>query len=172
MRCSPSFIFKMANIYNSELTKQLIDGAKLQTGRDTIPNQIAEKVVPVMEVNPKLLRRTTIVRTVATAGTIYTTPTNQDFYLTGVQYSLTKDATCDLATGRSTINAVIGGLATEIIGHVTITLTAYNQTITKVFDHPLKIDRGTNITCSITTTAGVCVRFFSINGFIDETSNA
>jgi hypothetical protein len=46
----------MAQIFNSELKKQLIDGAKLQTSKDVIPSQLADKVVPVMEVNPKLLK--------------------------------------------------------------------------------------------------------------------
>ncbi len=51
------FIFnKMgAIIYNSDVTKELRDGGKISL-RDAIPNQLAEKVVPVMEVNPKFYK--------------------------------------------------------------------------------------------------------------------
>jgi hypothetical protein len=43
-----------AKIYNSNLTKAIVDGAKLQISEGGIPSEIAEKVVPTMEVNPNL----------------------------------------------------------------------------------------------------------------------
>ena len=52
----------MASIHNSDLTKELIEKAKLQTSHDSVPSQIADKVIPTLEVNPNLSRRTKIVQ--------------------------------------------------------------------------------------------------------------
>lgn len=167
----------MAWIYNTELSKELKEGAKLQQTRDIIPNQLADKVVPVMEVNPKLLRRINIVRNVSsavTAGmTAYTTPTGaQDFYLTGFQFSLTKDAACDAATGTLTITATIDG-ASRVLGNYShITLTADSVIIDREFTIPVKIDRGSTIANSITFAAGVCTRSLCITGYTVDNPNA
>ena len=41
----------MAKIYNSEIIKELVDGCKLQINTDKVPNELAEKVVPVFLAN-------------------------------------------------------------------------------------------------------------------------
>jgi len=143
----------MATIYNSDLTSEIIKAIKAATARDSMPYQIAEKVVPVIEVNPSQNRVANIVRVNvavnATTATIYTTPTTKDFYLTGASLSLIKDATA--TSTRSYISIVIDGLNTGILDITGITLTPQNQTITISFPTPIKIDRGTNINIVNTT---------------------
>ena len=166
----------MATIYNSDLTKELILGGRLQVSRDIIPSQLAEKVVPVMEVNPKLLRVCYVVggRNDSTTGlkTVYTTPSDRDFYLTSIHLSLIANAACDIATGGVNVTATVGGASKMIIGIPIITLTAQsgNQAIT--FDTPIKIDRNVAITVSGTFTAGVLVRTCTITGYFVDNSNA
>lgn len=83
-----------AKIYNSDLTKEIIDGAKLQLNEGNIPSEIAEKVIPVMEVNPNLLTRNNVIasRNATNTGTIYTIPTDRKFFLTGLFVSATSTA--------------------------------------------------------------------------------
>lgn len=168
----------MATIYNSDLSKELIEGAKIQTSREGIPTQIAEKVVPVMEVNPKLLRRVNVVRGISKTNTgaqvIYTTPTDKDFILTGVIYAVTKNAACDAATGRSGISVIIEG-ATQTIGMVSIlTATASDQSNSIDFPQGIKLDRGQNISTAGSTTyaAGNMSITATILGYTIDNANS
>lgn len=164
----------MATIYNSNLTNELRDGAKIQISKDKIPTELAEKVIPVMEVNPKLLRKTKICRSLivtnSTSGTIYTTPTTQDFYLTGATISVIKDATA--TSVYSQLVVYIDGASQGIMNIPGITLTAQNQSLTLSFPIPVKLDRGSTINISNNTNVGNVVCGASIFGFVDETSNA
>jgi len=47
----------MTNIHNSDIQKRIIDEAKLQVAIDKVPQQLAEKVVPVLISNPKGKKR-------------------------------------------------------------------------------------------------------------------
>jgi hypothetical protein len=163
----------MAQIYNTDLSKELIKGASIQVNRDLVPSQLAEKVVPVMEVNPNLLRKANIYVGTGSAAsgtsTVYTTPTNKDFYLIGISMALIKDATCDTATGKVTINGTPDGLAQlELIGIPIITLTAQSASISRDFIMPILLKRNTTINSTQTYTAGLSSRTFSIIGYVVE----
>lgn len=164
-------IHKMAQINNSQLSKELIDGAKIQTSAEQIPTQLAEKVVPVMEVNPKMLRICNIVKrqttTNSTSGTIYTTPTDKDFYLVSCSLNVIKDVT---ATSLfSTITCTIDGLATQLLMIGGFTLTVQDRGIAESFSKtPIKIDRGTNITCTNSTNVGNVTAIACIKGYTTE----
>jgi hypothetical protein len=169
-------IFNMAQIHNTDLTRELKEGGKLQQLRDVIPSQLADKVVPVMEVNPKLLRRTNIVKSIsstASAGTttIYSIPQGQTFYMTSAHISFTKDVVCDVARGRYAITCTIDGVSLSIPLEVSInTLTAESQSMALDFSHPIKVDAGTNIQVnSFTYAAGTSARCAGITGYL--TSN-
>lgn len=166
----------MATIYNSDLSKELVDGARIQQNRDIIPNQLAEKVVPVMEVNPKLLRRINLLvgGTSTTTGTktIYTTLTDRETFLTGFSISFIKDVTCDSATGSYLLTAVINGTTVNLSSMAIITLTAQSSLNNYTFAHPIKLDKGTAISFTGSFTAGVCSRGFCINGYTVENNNA
>lgn len=165
----------MAQIYNTKLISELKEGAKLQQLRDIIPSQLAEKVVPVMEVNPKLLRRTNILRsssrsTTTNGLTIYTTPTNQDFYLTYAQLNYMTDAAADNTTLRLT--CTIDGATRDILTVCKQTLTATSGNIILPLQYPIKIDRGTNIQLVMAFTVGASIAYPVIGGYVDETSLA
>jgi hypothetical protein len=166
----PAHIHTMATIYNSDLTKELREGAKLQTSTDSIPSQLAEKVVPVMEVNPKLLKSCNIIRHVNNAAsgsnTIYTTPTDRDFYLVTAWLSYTKNVTCDITTGAVAITAQAEeGSAFTILGLANFTLAVESDSGQISFPTPVKLKRGTAITMSGTFTAGAMSRSGGITGY-------
>lgn len=148
----------MATIYNTDLTKELKDGAKIQQIRDVIPSQLAEKVVPVMEVNPKLLRRCNIARSDvainATAQTIYTAPTDKDFYLCGASCAVIKDATATSTNTAVVCSPAEGGNTANVISIAGLTLTAQENCNSIMFSPPLLIKRGTAIQVTNSTNVG------------------
>lgn len=164
----------MAKIYNSDLSKELQAGAKIQINVDRVPDELAEKVVPVMEVNPKLLRRVTIMkRGLSTATgtiTIYTTPADKDFYLTDFYISYFKDAACDNTSIIMT--AAVDGASVELWGIRRPTLTADSDNISFNLNFPIKIDRNTTITLTGTFAVGVLQRQAGIFGYTDDVSKA
>lgn len=148
----------MAQIHNSDLIKGMAENAKIQQNVDRIPNQLADKVVPTMETNPALLKTANVVRYVDTNidTTIYTTPSDRDFYLTGISYSLAKDAlsTCSGIRISGTIDGV-----TQWVGIISgITLTTDSQTVSQNFSKPIKFDRGVNISIIHLTGTGATLR--------------
>lgn len=164
----------MATIYNTALFQELKDGAKLQQLTDVVPSQLADKVVPVMEVNPKLVRVCDVIKRATTtttgATTVYTIPAGIDFYLNSIILSNSTNVVNDgvAATARGTIEGVVVNLAE--IGYQT--LTARSDTITLSFPRPVKIDSGTTIQVTHTFTAGASVTSCLITGWQVENARA
>jgi len=158
----------MARINNSELTKELLDGAKIQTLIDDVPSELGKTVVPVMEVNPKLLNTPNEFgdQMFASSGTftLFTTPKDGDFYLNSLQVGYNKDSACNVATGGIYVVATINGEATSIVSFPVLTLVAQSDSAFVVFPKPIKIDKYTNITFTGTFTLGAMVRSGAITG--------
>ena len=161
-------------IQNSETIQELREGARLSIS-EGFPERLAGSVVPVMEVNPKNFRVCNIVKDItqgastASASTVYTTPTNKDFYLMGFNFTISKTALCDSASGSHAVSVVIGG-ATVNLGRITsITLEAQNIILSHDYTKPIKLDRGSTITFNnVTYTAGVCLKSCAIVGYTVE----
>lgn len=159
----------MATIYNTDLSKEIQQAGKIQVSRDKIPTEFAEKVIAVAEVNPKLLKIVDICRdataTNAVVATIFTTPTDKDFYLTNAQLSIIKDVTSTSAT--SYIDCVINNVTTTLLSIPSFTLTVQNQTTSVNFRFPLKIDRGTSIRVLNGTNVANISAAGNIQGYLD-----
>jgi hypothetical protein len=162
----------MATIFNGDLKRELISAAGIQTARDQVPSQIAEKVVPVIETNPNLFRRINshLTSSGAAAG-LLTTSTEKDYYLVGCFL----DASNKTASQDSimTITAQIDGMAaTQTIAQINFSTSALidvgqaNTFIT--YPTPLKIARGTSIAF---TKTNVAVGRASIWGYYVENGN-
>lgn len=169
----------MAKIYNSDVTKGLSQDAGIQQSIEKVPNELAEKIVPVIETNPDLKRKITIIKSVdvsvtsAGTGPIYTTPANQDFYLCGASYVLIKDNLCDAVSSLKAITCVINGETISVIKVGTFTLTAQSENVLIDFNRPIKVDRNSQINyTNMTFAAGSCLRNMRIWGYIDDKSNA
>lgn len=163
-----------AKIYNSNLTKEIIDGARLQQQQGGIPSELAEKVIPVMEVNPKLLKAATIIKSAQILNnspqTIYTTPTDKDFYLTNVALSTSKDVT---ATSIVTaLSATVNGITGVILRLCTLTLTAERGEMACSLNPPIKVDPGSAITITTSTNVGNIAAAGSIVGYLEDNTTA
>jgi len=90
-------------INNSEIIKKVreLSGISALTGK--LPSELAEKIIPVIEVNPELqrkvfIRESNLITTSAGSAVIFTTSAGRDFYLCGFSIKLSRDAACDLAS--------------------------------------------------------------------------
>lgn len=163
----------MVNITNSEIMQEIRNRAKLQGAVSAIPAQLGKEVIPTIEVNPQMVKNAQIVRSGralnSTAVTIYTTPTDQDFYLTSAAISFIKDVT---STSTVTdLRVFINGSAQTLLRFDGITLTVQTGSVSMTFPHPIKIDRGSIITINNGTNTATIAGSGMIVGFIDESSN-
>jgi hypothetical protein len=167
----------MVTIYNSDLFKEVREGIKTQQLRETIPSQLAEKIVPVMEVNPKLLRRAKPFAMAsslsnATSATIYTAADNKDTFLTGASVSMIKDVTAtatDMALKCISPDSTVAYHLLRIAG---ITLTPQTMAISNSFVPPIQIKRGSNVTLTSDTNVGNIVIRAALTGYEIENINA
>jgi len=160
----------MATIYGSELKRELIDAARIQVSKDRVPSEIADKVIPVIEVNPKLLRRCNIIRANdalnATAATIYATPADKEFYLVGACLGVIKDVTSQSVA--TDIRIVVDGRTDRILVIPGITLTVQNSIVSLSLPFPIKVDKNTNITINNSNAAANIKASGSIIGYTVE----
>jgi hypothetical protein len=160
----------MPTIYNNLTLKECNEGANLQQNRENTPTRLAESIVPVMEVNPKMLRRCNLVAagtaTDATGATIYTAPTDKDLYLVAAVLSVIKDVNATSTVSELYVTTEEGGASKDIIRIPGITATVQNQTVSVSFPTPLKIKRGTIIGINNGTNVAKIIASGCITGFL------
>ena len=157
---------------NKRISNWIIDELRLNPVSDAIPKQVVPSIQPVFEVNRNVANfQATITKATTGTGSIATTSSTVDTYITQVTYSITKDATCDQATGTLAVNGVIGGTTTPLIRLSVLTLTAQDKTASASFDPPVKLDRNSLISANLSFTAGALVETASIHGYTQETGD-
>lgn len=138
---------------NSSLTREFREAGRV-TSMD-IPNKIGDTIIPVMEVNPKLLRVVDITKQNqainATSATIYTTPTDSDFYLTGASLTVSKDANATSVASYIQCILADNGDTVQICYVACTTTQAQNGGVSHDFTFPIKVKRGTAISVYNTT---------------------
>jgi len=158
----------MPEITNSETIQEIVKGARLQSA-DGVPRILSNQIVPVMECNPKLLRRTNIVKASTGTGTatIFTTDANRDFYVTAVYLSYSKAVADAGATAR--IDTTIDGATVTLIRLAGVTLTAERDSLSLSFPFPIKVDRNVIFQVALSNTFGnACA---GVMGFYEEVKN-
>lgn len=157
----------MARINRSSVLLWLQDVLGLQSGAQAPPLELEPRVQPTVDINPKISNVIkTFVNSVSGTTTIYTTPSDKDFYLTFAALGLTKDATADLTL--SGIQITTDGATKVILPLPLQTTTAESVHIQLSFPYPLKCDRGTTIQMLGSFTVGAASRRGAIGGFILE----
>jgi len=153
---------------NTQVVNETRDALKLTTN-ERIPNPI-----PVIEVNPKLVKNLKVlsgVATNATSSTLLTTPVNQDIYICGAQLSIIKDV-----TSTSTYSSIRFTDETEaviaLVAIPSLTLTAQTQSVAVTLTKPIKCKRGTTITITNTTNVANISAYAQVYYYADEYSNA
>lgn len=146
----------MPIINNSNLTREIIDGAKINLITDEVPGLLARSVVPVMEVNPKLVKPVNVHEIAASAGTIYTVPSTGKFYLTSA--AVTAVSQNQSALRNAAINVTLKGGSSKVIVYASVasggaTETTNSQSLNYV--PPILLEPGSTITLGGTPSAMV-----------------
>jgi hypothetical protein len=131
---------------NSQTITEIEEALKIDRQIEKIPSPI-----PVVEVNPKIVKNC-LVKTATATGTgnttIFTTNAKNKTYIIGYVLTWHKDAAADSTSAR--IMVPLSGVST-ILGYITaLTATAYSQSIMMSLNHPMLVDK--NGTCIINTT--------------------
>lgn len=154
---NPSIVWDAARLFNTKVD-------------DHISDQVNPVIQPTIEIKPRL----DVVRSLnsQTSGTmtIFTTPTNKDFYLVTANLSIIKDVVADLASGALIVRCRINNRNADILLISLLTLTAQDISTANSYDPPIKLDRGTTITVPGTFTVGAVSRSAAIAGYTVETT--
>lgn len=145
----------MAQIHNTETIKRILDDGGIQTSTEDVPTQLASKVVPVLVSNPPIVANVleSAMRNTTGSVTVYTTPTDKDFFLTSAYLGFVCDATCDGTLYFLKVSPK-GQASTSLISIRKATTTADRDFQPFAFPIPLQLEKGTNITVTCTFTAG------------------
>lgn len=140
--------------------QKMIDELSLYPAQDAIPNQLAEKVVPVFQVNSESITFSAtpanVVRNVdiefdgGTTNTIYAVPATGKFYLVGFNISMSNGK---VGYNSAKINVTIDGTARSI-GQIQVSprnatagdVQTWCDSLSLSLANPILIDKSTNIT--------------------------
>ena len=158
----------MVKHYNPSLSE---DAARLFNNKqgEYLPSETAAFIQPTVE----LKRRCNIVRdtgnlTGATV-TVYTTPTDKDFYLVTAQLSAAQDVVS--ANTRVLMKCTVDGVSRAILNIAMIPSTVQRGETSDSYPNPIKVDRGTTIQIACNTGAsGTQTNYGSIIGYTVETT--
>lgn len=92
----------MTSIKNNDVIKQIEHESKLNDYVDKIPKEIFEKLIMTLNVNPDQNRVHNIVKSASAAGTMYTTPVTDEFYLKSIAISVVASGAA--AAGFAVVN--------------------------------------------------------------------
>lgn len=156
--------------YNTSLFSRALQIFGSKAG-DYLSADVHPNIQPVVLLEPTMNIVRNAAANNATTATIYTTPTDKDFFLCSGSLSVIKDAT---ATSTLTaITAFVDGVAQNILTIAGITLTVQQQqNVFQITGRGLKIDRGTVITVTNTTNVGNVSANACIQGYTEETTSS
>jgi len=165
----------MARINKTDVIQKAVNDLALSQSTDKIPNETLDKVQLVYGLNRHFSDFCVHQTTNATGTMTVTMPTidaRSEIYITNINFSYAKDATCDIATGslQANLTTALQGIV-KIIGQLAlITLTAQQDSINISLPYPIKVKPNTNVTLGGTFSLGVMVRNMSVTGFITSSN--
>lgn len=153
---------------NKQVVNTAIDELKLNPLTDAIPRQVIPSIQPVFELKRRVCNISKLGgATNSAATTLYTTPSDKDFYLAGAFLSVIKDATSTSAF--SSIRGTVDGQdIADIIAIAGMTLTVQSESTSVTFNPPLKLKRNTTVTVNNSTAVANITAYGSIWGYTEE----
>lgn len=165
----------MQEIRNSRVARELREAAQLQLATDHLPMKLADYVMPTIEVNPRLVRVQNVIahtsRSTTGTSTVYTVPSDRDFYLCMAQMSASFDATADSTNSFLTVTLDDGAANLRPIQLMkqTTTATAHNQAV--FFNPPIKLKRGSTVGLNLSFTVGSGNGSANVSGYVVDNAN-
>lgn len=159
-----------AKIYNKDAIQAEIRSAGI-VGNENIPGELADKVLPVIDITPRHHRLNTVLATLlgrTTTGTGVTVLAAQgatkEVYITGYTFANVQDATSDNTV--MSLTSTFGGVAKVFHRREKPTTTASVTDDFVSFPIPLKIDDNTAVTFTLAFTVGTSTSDVILFGYI------
>ena len=149
---------------NSEIVNEIANALKLQRYKEGIPQKINPLISPVIDAKP--IRNNVVANRKTTTGTLYTAPSDKDFYITGFNMNITAIAQAEaLIYGAISIKLPNGDTEElcRLYSHTRVG-EAVNEGMAQTIK-PLKVKRGETITATGSGTTAINATLF---GFTEE----
>jgi len=160
----------MARINRSDVIQKAVNDLSISQSGEKIPNETLDKVQLTYSLNKQFSSFVLSTGSTSTGSMSVTLPSvsaGADTYITGINYSYVKDATCDVATGTlvASVTPDASNVSTNIVRLSVLTTTAQQDNVALVFPYPLKVKNGTTIGGSNTFSVGSLSRSITVTGF-------
>lgn len=155
----------MALINNSDLKKEVIDGAKINIVVDDVPSELGKTVVPVLVANPKPTVQTAIGTASDSTGTTFmTTDAIKRTFLVGYSIGIAKDIVSD-SLYSSIISTPVGKPSGNSYVRVRYEpITVGNINLAYTFPAPIELEKGASVRVENSTATGSidtsCIIFY------------
>ncbi len=143
----------LSAVQNSKIIDKLVDTLGLQTAVIKLPVDLVPNIQPVIDVIPD--RIVNVIKSHGVAGTLFTTPTGADFFLTSSSIGVSDSNSTGNANAR--ISVVLESGENQIINFVNLATGAASedsQVSNQTFCFPIKLKRG-----SLIATTNTCDDF-------------
>lgn len=132
----------MARHFNPAITADAQRYFSFRTG-DALSDDVIPNIQPVVNLirSPNIVRINAALN--AASATVFTTPTDRDFFLVNVGLTLIKDVTSTSTFSR--VSIVLAGVRVAILQVDTLSVTAQTAQLAFNLSYPIKIDPGTTI---------------------------
>jgi len=158
----------MVKLEKQEILKRLIKAIGIQTAREgKLPTEVSNNIQPVFSVNAKYSEESRhFTKASNGVSTIYTIPSQQKFYLTGVSLSGYWDATWNGA--YIFIGYYQNGALRYAYFHEPLLGAAREVNAVRSFPFPLECDPNSNITFATSFSAGAYEATALIEGYLED----
>jgi len=156
------------DIQSKEVIDKISDELKVQPSLE-IPRQLAKDIQLVYNVNPRRVLQvvTGVTRLISGNVTMFTAPTDRDFFLTSASLNNQSDVSCDNTTITMAVTPE-GAAPEQVLLFSKITLTVFQHGETVHFNPPIKIERGSGIDFGSVFTVGVSVSGATLTGYTTD----
>jgi len=159
----------MPQVQNSSTIKEIRTAGGLSVS-EGFPTSLGNQIVPVININPKDYRTTNVLFASSSTSSgnigIGTTSTTKDTFITSIQMSMAKDATCDVASGAIYLDMTFNDVVRDFAYISILTLTAQSQTVFLQFANPVRVARGSSILIGAGAhTVGLFSKAAAVHGF-------
>lgn len=156
-----------ATIYNAAIIKTLIDKCKLQPSKDVVPQELAEKVLPVVEVSPE--RKIHIAREASADSAseiLHTCHASKKTFLINCQLSVSKDVLSD--STNSFIDLIpVGAARLIVLEHRYEPLTVGAFFAHSSLSLPMELEKGSTILLK-NTSGGASIDLSGVVYYYEE----
>lgn len=159
----------MVDIQSKEVIDKMSDELKIQPAL-ALPRGLVNSIQPVYSVNPPKIVNIVkqISRSTTGSPTIFTTPSDRNFYLTSISFSATANSSADNTTYLVTAVPKNQSSSSTLLELRKTTLTAFNGNQFNNYPIPLLLEKGTAITMGSTFSAGTSVHSATITGYTTD----